>query len=82
MKAALRQSGEVLEGDQGIPRELCFATVCGGAVVICCAHVDVPGMFTGTASILGHTTSPALAITGGGSIRVLQGFVSDVGIGV
>ena len=44
---------------------LWFVIVCGRAVVIRCAHVDVPGVFTGAASVLGHTTGPAHAITGG-----------------
>jgi hypothetical protein len=57
-------------------------TVCGDAVVIRCAHVDVPGMFARAGSICGHTTSPTFAITGRCSIRVLQGFVFDVGVGV
>jgi hypothetical protein len=59
-----------------------FVVVCGGAVVIRYAHVHVPGVFAGAGSIWGHTTSPALAITGGGSIQVLQGFVFGVRIGV
>src|ERR1039458_7014695 len=61
---------------------LWFVIVCGGAVVIRRAHVHEAAMFTGTASILSHTSSPALAITGGCSIRVLQGFVFEHGIGV
>ena len=61
---------------------LLLVVVCGDAGIIRCAHVDVPGMFTGAAAIWGHTTGPAHAITGGGSIRVLQGFVFDVGVGV
>src|ERR1035437_7199332 len=59
-----------------------FVIVCSGAVVIRCAHVDVPHMFARAAAIWGHTTGPAHAITGGGSIRVLQGFVFDVWVGV
>ena len=42
-----------------------FVVVCGGAVVIRCAHVHKTSVFTGAAAIWGHTSSPALAITGG-----------------
>ena len=56
--------------------------VCGSAVVIRCAHIHVAGMFARAGSICGHTTGPALAITGRASIRVLQGFVFDCGVGV
>ena len=59
---------------------LLLVVVCGGAVVVRYAHVHVPGMFARAGSICGHTSSPALAITGGCSIRVLQGFVFDVWI--
>ena len=41
-----------------------FVAVCGGGVVIRCAHVHVTGVLTGTATVYGHTTGPALAITG------------------
>ena len=60
----------------------CFVVVCGDAMVVRDAHIDVAGVFTGSAPICGHTTSPALAITGGCAVRVLQGFVLNVGIGV
>ena len=60
----------------------CFVVVCGGAVLVRDAHVDIAGMFTGSGPICGHTTGPALAITGSCSIHVLQGFVLNVGIGV
>ena len=46
------------------------------------AHIHITGMFARATSIYGHTSSPALAITGFCSIHVLQGFVFDVGIGV
>ena len=46
------------------------------------AHIHITDVFTGATSIRGHTSSPALAITGFCSIHVLQGFVFDVGIGV
>src|ERR1017187_8483707 len=39
-------------------------------------------MFARAAAIGGHTTGPAFAVAGGGSIHELQGFVIDVGIGV
>jgi hypothetical protein len=61
---------------------LWFVIVCGPAMIIRYAHVHVTGVFTGAGAISGHTTGPAHAITGGGSIRVLQGFVFDVGVGV
>ena len=60
----------------------CFVVVCGGAVVVRDAHVHKANVFTGSRSICGHTTGPALAITGSCSIHVLQGFVLNVGIGV
>jgi hypothetical protein len=60
----------------------CFVVVCGSAVVVRDAHIDVAGVFTGSATICGYTTSPALAITGGRSVQVLQGLVCDVGVGV
>ena len=63
-------------------RLLRLVVVGGDAVVIRCAHIHETGMFARAASIYSHTSSPALAITGGGAIRVLQGFVFDVGIGV
>jgi hypothetical protein len=56
--------------------------VCGGAVVIRRPHIHETGMFARAGSIYGHSTGPALAITGRASIRVLQGFVFDVGVGV
>jgi hypothetical protein len=37
-------------------------------------------MFARAAPICGYTTGPALAITGGGSIHELQGFVLDVAV--
>jgi hypothetical protein len=62
---------------------LLFLVVVGSlALMVRRAHVHVAGMFARAASILGHTTSPALAITGGGAIHVLQGFVFDVWVGV
>ena len=61
---------------------LWFVAVCGRAVLVRDAHVHVARVFTGPRTICGHTSCPALAITGGRSIRVLQGFVFDVGIGV
>ena len=59
-----------------------LVVVCGDAVVIRYAHINDTGMFARAASIYSHTSSPTLAITGGGAIRVLQGFEFDVGIGV
>lgn len=56
--------------------------VSGLAALIRRAHIHETGMFARAGSIYSHTSSPALTITGGGSIRVLQGFVLDVGIGV
>jgi hypothetical protein len=53
----------------------CFVVVCGGAVLVRDAHIHVTGVFTGSASICGHTPCPALAITGGCAVRVLQGLV-------
>ena len=44
---------------------LWFVVVCGRAVLVRYAHVDVTGMLTGSASICCYTSSPALAITGG-----------------
>jgi hypothetical protein len=57
-----------------------FVIVCGPAVIIRYAHVHEAAMFARAGSIWGHTTGPALAIAGGGSVRVLQGFVFEVGI--
>jgi len=56
--------------------------VCGGAVLIRQAHVNVSGMFAGSAAIFGYSTGPAFAITGCCAVHVLQSFVIDVGIGV
>ena len=42
-----------------------FVVVRGRAVLVRRAHIHNPAVFTGAASICGHTTSPALAITGG-----------------
>ena len=61
---------------------LLVVVVGGDAVVIRGAHIHETGMFARAASIYSHTSSPTLAITGGGAIRVLQGFEFDVGIGV
>ena len=61
---------------------LLFVVVCGGALTVRCSHIDCPAMFAGSGSISGHTSCPALAITRGHSVRVLQGFVFDVWIGV
>ena len=63
-------------------RLLRLVVVGGDTVVVSGAHIHETGMFARAASIYSHTSSPALAITGGGAIRVLQGFVFDVGIGV
>ena len=60
----------------------CFVVVCGGAVVVRDAHIDVAGVFTGSTSICGHTTSPARAITTSGSIGIFQRFILPAGIGV
>ena len=59
-----------------------FVTVCGLAVVIRRAHIYKTAVLARPAAVWGDTTAPALAITGGASIHVLQGFVFDVGIGV
>ena len=59
-----------------------FVVVSGGAVLLRRAHVHPTGVFARAAAIRSHTSGPALAVAGGGSIRVLQGFVFDVGIGV
>jgi hypothetical protein len=57
-----------------------FVIVCGLAASVSGSHVHSSCVFTGSAAIWGHSTRPAHAITGGGSIGVLQGFVLDVGI--
>jgi hypothetical protein len=59
-----------------------FVIVCGLAASVSGSRVHSSCVFTGSAAIWGHSTGPALAITGGGPIGVLQGFVFDVGIRV
>jgi hypothetical protein len=86
---AMSEFGDLEEGVLGILCVLsisvgcCLVVVCGSAMVVRCAHVHVTGVFTGSASICcGHSPGPALAVTRGCSVHVLQGFVFDVGIGV
>jgi hypothetical protein len=59
---------------------LLLIVVCGFAVVIRCAHVDIAGMFARAASISSHTTGPAFTIAGAGPVGVLQGFVFEFGV--
>lgn len=59
-----------------------LVVVCGDAVVIRYAHINDTGMFARAGSIYGHTSSSALAVTGGCTSRVLQGLIIDVGMGV
>lgn len=54
----------------------------GDAVGVRGSHIHKPGVFTGSTSISRHSSGPALAIARGASIRVLQGLVMDVRIGV
>ena len=61
---------------------LTLIIVRGRAVLIRYAHIHVTGMFTGSASVRGHTTSPAWAVAGFCPTHVLQGFVLDVWIRV
>jgi hypothetical protein len=61
---------------------LWFVAVGGLALTIRCAHIHKPNVFARPAAIRGDSTGPALAVAGGGSIGVLQGFVFDVWIGV
>jgi hypothetical protein len=65
-----------------VPWWLILVAVGGLAASVSGSRVHSSCVFTGSAAIWGHSTGPALAITGGGPIGVLQGFVFDVGIRV
>ncbi len=59
-----------------------FVVVSGFAGLVSRSHIHSSCVFTGSATICGYTTGPAFTITGGGPVRVLQGLVFDVWIGV
>lgn len=59
---------------------LLLVIVSGLAVAVRDSHIHKASVFTGSASIRGHTTGPTLAIAGGRTIAVLQGFVFEVWI--
>ena len=54
----------------------------GPALVIGRTHIYEAGVFARAGSIICYTTSPPLAIAGGGPVSILQCFVFDSGIGV
>ncbi len=56
--------------------------VAGYAASVRSAHVHQSGMLARPAAIRGHTSCPALAVTRGCSVHVLQGFVLNARIGV
>src|SRR5687767_9967825 len=56
--------------------------VCGCAAAIGNSHIHITCVFTGAAVVGSNATSPARAITGCGSISVLQRLVFHVRVGV
>jgi hypothetical protein len=59
-----------------------FVVMGGDAMTVGGSEVHPTGVLTGTTAVRCHAPSPAFAITGRGTIRVLQGFVLDIGIGI
>src|SRR5437879_4994319 len=59
---------------------LWLVTVCGPAVLVGRAHIDVASVLAGARAISGDPASPAWATARGAPVRILQGFILSVGI--